>query len=161
QRYYVEEQRPNGNWATIVNIGQNSQKTFNYSQPGAYRYRAKSCLLSGGALPKAKAVEPLAKAGEMVAAAPTWTCGSFGPQKVVTLEQPPGAFSFSGQNFFDEDGRFYVNWNTSSGTVTYYDVDKRKDNGSWSNFYSSGTATSNHTGAKVPFSEGLYEFRGR
>lgn len=89
----------------------------------------------------------------------SWSCNSFGADSdnvtvrnvAATPVAPTGPSS-------DSDGRYTLSWSKPSGTVTYYELEERKNNsGSWTSVATTSTTSKELSGR----SDGAYDYRVR
>ncbi|WP_152453858.1 RHS repeat-associated core domain-containing protein [Microbulbifer sp. THAF38] len=79
-----------------------------------------------------------------------------GSVEVEMLRNPgvPGGISLASR---DTDGSYSISWGTASGSVDYYELQERKDSGSWSSIHSSSSKSKNLSGKLTAD----YEYRVR
>ncbi len=132
--YQVQERESGGSWSTIAtNNTATSINRSGKSNNKDYEYRVSACNSY------------------------TWSCSGYSSANSVKVRIKPSTPSAPSRPS-TSTGSAAVSWTKPSGTVTYYDVQKRKDNGDWKNAKLGDTGTSE---TLTGLTDGLWDFRVR
>ena len=132
--YSLQERVAGGSWSTIVS----STSSTSYTRTGRsnntnYEYRVRAC--NGY----------------------TWSCSGYGSANSAKVRLKPSTPSAPSRPS-TSTGSAAVSWVKPSGTVTYYDLQKRNNNGSWATAKAGDTNTSETVSG---LTDGAWDFRVR
>ncbi len=132
--YDVQKRKDNGSWSNAKTGDTNTSETLTGLTDGAWDFRVRAC--NGY----------------------SWSCSSYSSASSdTTVRLKPSAPSAPSRPS-TSTGSASISWTKPSGTVTYYDLQKRKDNGSWSNAKTGDTGTSETI---TGLTDGAWDYRVR
>ncbi|GAB3339290.1 hypothetical protein GCM10027359_16390 [Marilutibacter aestuarii] len=128
-RYELDQRKDAGSWSTIHNAAGTSKSVSGLTN-GSHEYRVRACNDGG--------------------------CSSYSATKTTVVTFPPASPPTVSAPGTDNDGAYAVTW-TSVSTATRYELDQRKDAGSWSTIHNAAGTSKSVSG----LTNGSYEYRVR
>ncbi|NVJ65334.1 MAG: VCBS repeat-containing protein [Gammaproteobacteria bacterium] len=134
--YYSLQRRKNsGSWSTVVSSLSATSRTVSGLSDGSWDFRVRACNSA------------------------SWSCSSYSSDSAnATVRVRPSSPSAPSVSNSTSTGSVTVSWSKPSGTVSYYNLQRRQGSGSWTNVGGNITATS-HTVTSL--SDGSWDFRVR
>ena len=130
-RFHLDQKVDTGDWLSNYR-GTDTSRAYTGKRDGTYMYRVRACI---GADP----------------------CSDWSPAESVRVLLTPGVPGAITGPSEDTDGTYTLSWGASTGTVDDYELQRRKDSGSWAERQKGSARTVN----EIDLSDGIYVYRVR